>query len=74
MIPKKIRRTIIVNDVEYEYCITGWKLLKRMINGHSNVRVFIKNLTTNATINKYYDYECSLGPADIRKIILDTGV
>jgi len=64
MIPKKIRRTIIVNDVEYEYCITG----------HWDARVFIKNLTTNATTSKYFDYECSLGPADIRQIILDTGV
>lgn len=64
MIPKKIRRTIVVNDVEYEYCITG----------HRDARVFIKNLTTKATTTKYYDDECSITPVQICKIIIEEGV
>jgi len=64
MIPKNKRRTIVVNDVEYEYCITG----------HYDARVFIKNLTTNATARRYFNDECQIGPAEIRQIILDEGV
>ena len=64
MIPKNKRRTIVVNDSEYEYAITG----------RYSASIFIKNLTTNQTCTKYYDYECSITPSDIRQIILDEGV
>jgi hypothetical protein len=64
MIPENKRRTIVINDIEYEYAITN----------HYSKNIFIKNLTTNHTCKKYYDYECSITPSDIRQIILDEGV
>jgi hypothetical protein len=64
MIPKKIRRTIIVDDVEYEYCITGCC---------EDARVFIKNMTSNKSCKRYYE-EQSITPSDVRKIILEENI
>lgn len=59
MIPKKLRRTIVVNDATYEYCVTG------------SVNVYIKNLKTNETIEWWMDeYHQQVKPSDIRELIL----
>lgn len=59
MIPKKKRRTITVDEVKYEYCIS---------RGPS---VFIKNLTSLMEIDWNKDIEdYQITPKDIRELIL----
>jgi hypothetical protein len=43
MIPKKLKRKIVVDKIEYEYCVTGC------------TDIFIKNLTTGKIIKRYYN-------------------
>lgn len=61
MIPKNIRRTITVNNILYEYCVTGC------------VCVFIRNMITNEKINWYQEWkdkwQQSITPKDIRTLI-----
>lgn len=60
MIPKKIRRTIIVNGEEWEYCITGKYCAD----------VFLHNLKNNAKIKWYAEGEgIAVKPSDIRSLI-----
>lgn len=66
MIPKKIRRTIKLDGVEYEYCVTGC------------TTIYIKNLTTNKTVEKYYDNKwkwlVQIKPDDIVQLIYDNNL
>jgi len=61
MIPKKYRRTIIVNGDEWEYCIRGC------------CNVFIKNQRTKEEIKWWQEWKSkwkeSLTPKDIKEII-----
>lgn len=61
MIPASLRRTIIVDGTEYEYCITGC------------VAVYIKNLKTKKEIKWFDDWKVkwkqSIKPRDIATII-----
>ena len=58
MIPKKIRRTIIVNGQEWEYCITG------------SIMVFAKNIKTKEVITWYDEqYDFGITPSDIKTLI-----
>jgi len=59
MIPKKIRRTIVVNKETWEYCITG-----RFCAG-----VFLHNLNTNERMEWHVEGEGSIKPSDIRILI-----
>ena len=61
MIPKKIRRTIIVNKQEWEYCNTG---------GNGNSSIFVHNLKTNEKIQWYCD-DCDIAipPSRIKELI-----
>ena len=65
-IPKNKRRTIVVNGTRYEYCITGF------------VTVYIKNLDTGNEFSWWEDWKrkwsWQIGPKDIRKLIVDSGV
>lgn len=62
MIPKRIRRTIIVDGQEYEYCVTGF------------IDIFIKNLKTKKEMRWYNDWKPkwkqSVKPSDIKNLIL----
>jgi len=61
MIPKKIRRTIKVNNEEWEYCIGGRHCAK----------IFLHNLKTNQKLSWYME-DCDyipITPKDIRTII-----
>ncbi len=60
MIPKKIRRTIMVKGQKWEYCITG----------RDCADVFLHNLKTNEKINWYVEGEgISVKPSDIKNLI-----
>jgi hypothetical protein len=66
MIPKNKRRTITVNGVKYEYAVTGY------------VSIFIKNLSTGATTQRYFDvkpkWQTQIKPSQIRKIIEESKI
>lgn len=66
MIPKNKRRTITVNDVKYEYAITGY------------VSIFIKNLLTGATTQRYFDvkpkWRTQITPSQICKFIEESKI
>jgi len=63
MIPKSKRRKIIINGVEYEYCISGF------------VSIYIKNLATKQQTSWYLELKPKWGvqfsPKDIKEIILN---
>jgi hypothetical protein len=60
MIPKKIRRTIIVDKQEWEYCVKG----------RYEINIFLHNLTTNEKIKWYAEGEGTrITPKDIRTLI-----
>lgn len=60
MIPKKLRRTIVVNGTQYEYCVTGPYCAD----------VFIRNPKTKEQIDWYVEGEgIKITPKDIRTII-----
>ena len=66
MIPNKIRRTINVDGIKYEYCVRGKQK-------HSK-DVYIKNLTTNKQISWYVDdhfENVAITAKDIRNLILN---
>lgn len=64
MMPKRIRKTIVVNGDEHEYCVTGF------------VTVFIKNLRTKLEIRWHQEWkpkwQQAIRPRDIRTLI-ETG-
>ena len=66
MIPKNKRRSIVVNEVSYEYAVTGY------------VSIFIKNLTTKRICRKYFDvkpkWKTQITPLQVRQIILTEGI
>lgn len=61
MLPKRIRRTIKVNNDEYEYCIVGC------------INIFIRNLRTKVSIKWWDDWKPKwknpIKPSDIRTLI-----
>lgn len=62
MIPKKKRRTIMVNGTVYEYCLSGF------------VNFYIKNLTTGKRATDFQDVEpkwkVQITPKNVRDWIL----
>jgi len=59
MIPKNKRRLIVVDDVQYEYCVTGFHTTK----------IFIKNFATNKTLDYYFDYAVRVTPSFVEQLI-----
>ena len=63
-IPKNKRRTIHVNNTEYEYCITGYASL------------YVKNTKTNKEYKKIYRWNFkdpkneSITPSEIKQLII----
>ncbi len=61
MIPKKKRRTIVVNNIEYEYSVTG----------HYDKSIFIRNLSSKKSKSYFIDGELKICPSHIREAILE---
>jgi len=60
MIPKKIRRLIVVNKQQWEYCITG----------RDCASIFLHNLDTNEKMSWYMEGEgIRIGPKAIKELI-----
>lgn len=72
MIPKNKRRTVFVNAIEYEYCISG----KRDDTGRTvDLSVFIKNTLSKKTFSKYYEtYDGAFTPMDVGKLIIENKI
>jgi len=63
-IPKNKRRTIVVDNIEYEYTVKG--------KANSYVEVIVRNTTTGkiATWNNPDDF-CNVKPSDVKKLIMN---
>lgn len=62
MIPKRIRKIIVVNGETWEYCVTGrWSR-----------KVFLHNLKTNKKMDWYVEEAegTAIKPSDIKELIL----
>jgi hypothetical protein len=65
-IPKNKCRLIIVNNVLYEYCVTGF------------INIFIKNTVTKKTCKKVFDvkpkWKKQIHPSDIKSLIIESKI